>query len=435
MTDSRFNRLKAAAFAGFVGLLVLAGGGLYTARQILRPYDVPEFTEIDTSESAFLIPLDGDASKQAAFPSAELLDQRKVAVKRVQIPHRWQETGRLPGQGQWVPTVRLVKVDRRPVTRLWTKTAASGTSPKDEAIAAETKESINFSVGVTLTAHIPEEQAATFLYSYPSKSLADMLDVEVRARIQQVLAEEAAKFTLEQLPAKKNDVIQAVRADVVAYFQQRGILVSSVGLYGGITYDNPEIQRGIDDGAKAVQQKVIAEARADAAKLEARGRADAELIAAEAQAKVKITVAKQEAEAQAARAEAEARAKRAVAEAELVATEAQAKVKLALAKAEAEAEAVRAEGTAKVRLASAKADAEAQRLLAEVRVEEARQAAAGEGAEVFVRLRQLEAESARWKTWDGKFPAMWPQFGDKAGPFAALFPPLLAALPVAAPAK
>lgn len=434
MTDPRINKLKATAFVGFAGLLVLAAGGFYTARQLLRPYDVPEFAEIDTSESAFLIPLDGDASKQAAFPSAELLDQRKVAVKRVQIPHRWQETGRLPGQGQWVPTVRLVKVDRRPVTRLWTKAAASGTSPKDEAIAAETKESINFSVGVTLTAHIPEEQAATFLYSYPSKSLADMLDVEVRARIQQVLSEEAAKFTLEQLPAKKNDVIQAVRADVVPYFQQRGILVSSVGLYGGIAYDNADIQRGIDDGAKAVQQKVIAEARADAAKLEARGKADAELIAAESQAKLKITVAKQEAEAQAARAEAEARAKRAVAEAELVATEAQAKVKLALARAEAEAEAVRAEGTAKVRLASAKADAQAQRLLAEVRVAEAQQAAAGEGAELFVRLRQLEAEAARWKTWDGKFPAMWPPLGDKTT-FAALFPPLLAALPPAAPAK
>ena len=396
---------------------------------------MPEFAEIDTSESAFLIPLDGDAAKQAAFPSAELLDQRKVAVKRVQIPHRWQETGRLPGQGQWVPTVRIVKVDRRPVTRLWTKAAASGTSPKDEAVSAETKESVNFSMGVTLTAHIPEEQAATFLYSYPSKSLADMLDVEVRGRIQQVLAEEAGKYTLEQLPAKKTEVMQAVRADVVPYFQLRGIQVSSVGMYGGIAFDNPDIQRGIDDGAKAIQQKVIAEARAEAAKLEARGKADAELIAAEAQTKLKIAVAKSEAEAQAARAEAEARAKRAVAEAELIATEAQAKVKLALAKADADAEGIRAEAVARVRTAGAKADAEAQRLLAEVRVQEAQQAAAGEGAEVYVRLRQLEAETARWKGWDGKFPTTWMPVGERATPFTALFPPLYGAVPVAAAVK
>jgi regulator of protease activity HflC (stomatin/prohibitin superfamily) len=414
---------KVTPLAAGCGLLAVTAGGFLAARQLLRPYDVPEFAEIDTSESAFLIPLDGDAAKQAAFPSAELLDQRKVAVKRVQIPHRWQELGRLPGQGQWVPTVRLVKVDRRPVTRLWTREAGSGTSPKDEAVAAETKESINFSMGVTCTAYIPEEQAATFLYSYPSKSLADMLDVEVRGRIQQVLSEEAARYTLEQLPARKNDVIQAVRADVVPYFQQRGIQVSSIGLYGGITYANPDIQRAIDDGAKAAQQKVIAEARAEAAKAEAKGKADAELIAVESQAKVKIAVARQEAEAQAARAEAEARAKRAVAEAELVATEAQAKVRLALARAEAEAEGVRAEAQARVKRAAAEAEADGQRKLAEVRVYEATEAA-GPGADVYVRLRQLEAESARWKTWDGKFPTTWMPVGEKATPFTALFPPL-----------
>ena len=46
---------------GLVGLLVV---GLIAGRSVIRPYDVPEFQEIDTSDSAFLIPLEGDTTKQ-----------------------------------------------------------------------------------------------------------------------------------------------------------------------------------------------------------------------------------------------------------------------------------------------------------------------------------------------------------------------------------
>src|SRR5207248_7389998 len=47
----------------------------------VRPYDVPEFIEVDSSESAFLIPLEGDTSSQAAFQSVEFLKEKKVAAK------------------------------------------------------------------------------------------------------------------------------------------------------------------------------------------------------------------------------------------------------------------------------------------------------------------------------------------------------------------
>src|SRR6516162_8972706 len=82
----------------------------------IRPYDVPEFVEVDSSESAFLIPLEGDTANQAAFQSVEFLKEKKVAAKRVQIAHRWIATGFAPRSGKWMPTVRLIKVDRRPVT-------------------------------------------------------------------------------------------------------------------------------------------------------------------------------------------------------------------------------------------------------------------------------------------------------------------------------
>src|SRR5579883_3065211 len=94
----------------------------------VKPYDVPEFVQVDSSESAFLIPLEGDTTNQAAFHSVKFLEEKKVAAKRVQITHRWNATGFAPTSGEWIPTVRLIKVDRRPVTREWTRSPRTGSS-------------------------------------------------------------------------------------------------------------------------------------------------------------------------------------------------------------------------------------------------------------------------------------------------------------------
>ena len=65
----RFTRLVAWSAGATVVLGVVA---LWVTFQFYRPYDVPEFQEIDTSESAFLIPLEGDTANQAAFPSVHV---------------------------------------------------------------------------------------------------------------------------------------------------------------------------------------------------------------------------------------------------------------------------------------------------------------------------------------------------------------------------
>ena len=82
-------------------------------------YDKPEFAEIDTSETGFMIPLEGDLKSQSAFVSEQYLSERKIAAKRVQITHRWVQDGRMWWSGHWMPTVRLIKVVRSPVTRQW----------------------------------------------------------------------------------------------------------------------------------------------------------------------------------------------------------------------------------------------------------------------------------------------------------------------------
>jgi hypothetical protein len=355
-----------------IAALVVAGVAavaLLTVRWF-RPYDRPEYVEIDTSESAFLIPLEGDTTNQSSFQSVQFLDQKKVAAKRIQITHRWNQTGFNPHQGEWIPSVRLIKVDRRPVTREWTRAHHTGTSSRNEALAAESRDSVNFTMGISCTANIPEDLAAVFLYSYPSKSLAEMMDSEVRARIQQVVAEEAGRHNLEELRFKKNEIMAAVKADVVPFFKQKGIEITTVAMLGGLTYDNPEIQKAIDDAVKTTQLKVAAEARREAQEVDNRT--------------VRLAA---EGRALAAKLEAQARA---------------------------ESDVARAEAEAKVRVRAAEAEAEAIRKVAEARAYEAERA--GASPETYLRLRALEAEAQRFKQWDGRYPTYLMQLGAPAGP-------------------
>jgi hypothetical protein len=288
---------------------LLLGLSLAFGTGCLRSYDRPEHLEIDTSETGFLIPLEGDGSQQAKFQSEEYLAQRKVAAKRVQITHRWSQEGRLHNDGRWIPTVRLVKVNRSPVTREWMsmENAAGAASRRpglnDKAIWIESADSVGFSMGFTCTAFISEEDASRFLYWYPSGSLAEVMDREVRGRIQQVAAEVAARYPLDSLRSKKQEISDAVKKDLTSFFATRGITVTTVGMFGGMTYENPEIQRSIDQTFIAQQQKVVAEARFDAQKkenerleLEAEGLAEKERRQAMGLADARKTAAGAEAE-------------------------------------------------------------------------------------------------------------------------------------------
>jgi hypothetical protein len=339
---TRIGRLLGGATLPLLAAMVLTSG-------CMRPFDRPEYVEIDTSDTGFLIPLEGDTTVQARFQSEDYLKERKVAAKRVQITHRWSQEGRLPGEGRWIPIVRLVKVNRSPVTREWTTaqtTTASGAIQRsDRAIWIESGDSVGFSMGFTCTAFIPEEEAARFLYWYPSGSLADVMDHEVRGRIQQAAAEVATKYPLDGLRARKQEIADAVKRDITNFFATRGVSVTTVGMFGGMTYENPEIQRSIDQTFIAQQAKVVAEAKFDA----------------------------QQKENQRLELEAQGLAEKARRD---------------------------AQGQADARKTSAAGEAEAIRLI---------NAAALEAQQnpLLLQLKSLEVERARVEKWDGRYPQMW----------------------------
>jgi cell division septum initiation protein DivIVA len=142
--------------------------------------------------------------------------------------------------------------------------STSGTAAKNQAIWIESADSVGFSMGFTCTAFIPEEQAARFLYWYPTGSLAHVMDTEVRGRMQQVAAEVAARYRLDALREKKQEISDAVKKDITAFFAQRGVVITTVGMFGGMTYENGEIQKSIDNTVIAQQLKVVNQARFEA---------------------------------------------------------------------------------------------------------------------------------------------------------------------------
>ncbi len=262
------KRIKNVFFLLVIGVLM---AGLFTE---CKPYDKPEYVTIEASQTAFLIPLVGDTLDQASFASEELLSNAKVASKQIQIPHRWVQTGYGGFNGEYIPSAKLIIVERKPETREWTGDTTTGSDSKNQAISAESKESIAFTVGMNCSAQIDEESdAIRFLYRYNNKTLAEIMDTEIRARVESDFVEQCSKYSLTDILLNKTEIMKAVRSDVEEYFKDRGILITVLGMKDGLTYTNKDIQTAIDDKFASEQRvttqknendRIISEAEAKA---------------------------------------------------------------------------------------------------------------------------------------------------------------------------
>ena len=230
--------------------LVIAPAVLTTAcgPAMIEPIDLA-----GPNETVFVIPLEGDSTAQKQVQSIEYLKQKMVQSKRITIPIRKRDTGRGPGAYEYIPTVRVVKVDRSLQTRQWT-----GTKGGSQGIHVESLESINFHVGFNVTALIQEEDAATYLYWHAGKQLGEIMDTNIRGFIQDIAAREFGSRKLEDCKSQKNQIFALVDKEAKEHFKKYGITIVSLGNAGGLDYDDDAIQQSINNTQKAQMDVQIA---------------------------------------------------------------------------------------------------------------------------------------------------------------------------------
>jgi len=245
------------------------------------PMRVDPIIEIDTSETAFVVPLEGDSADQGKFDSVALYEEKKIAAKRIVIPQRRRKTGRMPWSYEWIPTVRVIRVNRAPKTAHWTDT---------NAICVESKDSINFCVGVDITAEIAEEDASTFLFNYGEKDLGKAIGTNVRSFAVGILSREFGNRNIDTEEASDHEaaptdasgrillgckedkarVSQILVEETRAHFAEKGITITNMGLTGGLEFKDESIQEAINRTFVAVQAAETAEADLEVATNEAR---------------------------------------------------------------------------------------------------------------------------------------------------------------------
>lgn len=219
-----------------------------SATGCMKPYKVEKFEEAEPHETVFVVSLEGDTAKnQDKLDSLELLESQMVSRKRIVIPQRERKIGHRNFQIEWIDTVRVIKVNRRPVTREWTADPTSGTSNRHQALEVESLDSINFSLGATITCSISEEDAPKFLYYFANQSLEQVVDNIVRGFVQTRASAKFGEFPVDQTAAKQSEIGEEILKESRTTFKDMGITVEFFGWVGGMRFINPVIQDSIDE--------------------------------------------------------------------------------------------------------------------------------------------------------------------------------------------
>ncbi len=278
-----------------------------------KPYHEALMVDIGTSEVAFLVETINDNGQAVITPKGKDNDgsmdnfyaDRYVNARKVQIPYYWKQTSRYffwedGSTGEWRPAARLIVVNTEVETREWTPSVGN----KNQGIWVESSDSVGFSTGITITANIAnKEDAIVFLSNYPPKSnrqvetkggaaftvevtsLAQIMDSEVRSKVQEIYNHISNGYNMDDLRDKKQYImnvvknggtIQVVNPDtgekepqeldgVIPYFKEKGITITTLGQFGGFTYESKEIQTSIDNVFQAQQDEEVARAETKAA--------------------------------------------------------------------------------------------------------------------------------------------------------------------------
>lgn len=264
----------------YAGLALLCIGAIIPVPHAYAYYNQSDYAEpffILPNESAFFIPdIGANQDSQTKFGSEEYLQKNKIAAKRFDIPH-----AKLPNSGLWsnfyVPSGRLIIVDRTPFSREWIADEKRGTSTKDEGVHCQSKEGLDITVGIAVGASVYEEDAAKFLFRFGvkapagdrtqpdviftsvfhSRSLAEVMDGPIRNEIQTFICSEFTARTFVEGNSQGNAIMTNIKKNAADYLRGYGITLDYIGWADTNTFA-PVVQDAINRAFVATQDLQIA---------------------------------------------------------------------------------------------------------------------------------------------------------------------------------
>ena len=237
----------------FLMLAVLVVSILFTS--CIRPYDKPSYVEVDTFETAFVIPLfeNENVSMEDQVQvngSEDYYKNHEVNTKLIQIPHKWVKTGRFARSGRYMDAVKVVKVSLSPISGKWLPNS-------EEAVKVETSSSQGMQFPITYSFQIEGINAAKYLSKYKDKSLEQVIKTDINRHFSGVLNEETHKREYTEVNAERDVIIGAAVASTKEYCERYGITVNYIRMYDGIVPDDASLQNNLNKIASIQTERQV----------------------------------------------------------------------------------------------------------------------------------------------------------------------------------
>jgi len=234
-------------------------------------FEKTERTEAYTimpNESAFWIPDVGDTKgSQTKFETEDFLNSNKLAVKRFIIPHqKLTNSGGYLAWDYYVPTGRLVILDRSTYSHEWVDDVNRGSSPRKEGFPCQSKEGLNITVGVSIGTSVQEKDAAKFLYKfgvtppkgdrtsgeviftsvYYGRSLGDVMNDVGRKKVQTLVCNQINQRTFDEANAQAVQIMDIVEKEFQQWAEIKGISLDFIGWANTFEFDK-DVQKAVND--------------------------------------------------------------------------------------------------------------------------------------------------------------------------------------------
>ena len=236
-----------------------------TACLVLALASCTDYKEVTAAPDEWLItvPTTGDTTQQGTLNSFDAYKNNLVSGKTIYIPVKSIAVGKKVNGtdlNKRRPVAKAYLTKRTPITRTYYNETIEGKQVIGDlpGFATETQGSIGVTTGFTFTFHVAEPckylywRSAQTDYFEPVKSadkaeLAQFSDTIIYPEAQRIISEFIASVPDDELTSKKPEFYKTLKDQLAAGVGQKyGIEFDSISPKGGFVFDNPDIQKRLD---------------------------------------------------------------------------------------------------------------------------------------------------------------------------------------------